>query len=172
MCSIDLNANGVRDAGEPYVATAPDGSFAFNYLVAGTYRVAVDILSLPPNMRPTYDLDGTNTPNVATMTLGAGQNVTNANFGYQGRASLAGVITDAFTGLPIPGATVVVVDSLGTTQTVTTGLSGDYNVVSLWTGPATLTVSKTGYGTVTATPTIVGGANTQNEASPPTRWPA
>ena len=87
-------------------------------------------------MRPTYDLDGTNTPNVATMILGAGQNVTNANFGYQGQASLAGVITDAFTGLPISGATVVVVDSLGTTQTVTSGLSGAYNVVSLWTGPA------------------------------------
>ena len=62
----------------------PDGSFAFNHLVANTYRVAVDILSLPPNIRPTFDLDGTNTPNVATITLGAGQNVMNANFGYQG----------------------------------------------------------------------------------------
>jgi uncharacterized repeat protein (TIGR01451 family) len=159
---VDLNANGVREPGEPYVTTAPDGSFAFNYLVATTYRIAIDILSLPPDMRPTYDLDGTNTPNVATLILGAGQNVTNASFGYQGQASLAGVITDGFTGLPLQGATVVVVDSLGTTQTVVTGLSGDYNVVSLWTGPATVTVSKIGYAAGTASPTIVAGANTQS----------
>ena len=164
---IDLNANGVRDPSEPYVVSGSDGTFAFNYLVANTYRVAIDLLSLPPNLRPTFDLDGTNTPNVATITLGAGQNVANANFGYQGRASLAGVVTDAFTGLPIAGATVVVVDSLGTTQTVTTGLSGDYNVPNLWTGSATLTVSKTGYRTVNATPTIVGGANNQNEVLTP-----
>ena len=71
---IDLNANGVRDPGEPYVASGPDGSYAFNYLVANTYRVAIDLLSLPPNMRPTFDLDGTNTPNVATIILGAAQN--------------------------------------------------------------------------------------------------
>ena len=158
---MDLNANGVRDAGEPYVTTSPDGSFAFNYLVAGNYRVAVDILSLPPNMRPTFDLDGTNTPNVATITLGAGQNITNANFGYQGRANLAGVITDAVTGLPILGATVVVVDSVGTTQTVSTGLSGGYSVASVWTGPASVTASKPGYGSTGANPTIVAGANTQ-----------
>ncbi len=126
----------MREPGEPNQATAPDGSYAFTYLIANTYRVAIDILSLPPDMRPTYDLDGTNTPNVATLILDAGQNITNANFGYQGRASLAGVVTDAFTGLPIPGATVVVVDSMGITQTVITGLSGDYNVASLWTGLA------------------------------------
>ena len=164
---IDLNANGVREPNEPYVVSGPDGSFAFNYLVADTYRIAIDLLSLPPDMRPTFDLDGINTPNVATITLGAGQNTTNANFGYQGHASLAGVVTDAFTSLPIAGATVVVVDSLGTTQTVTTDPSGDYNVVSLWTGLATLTVSRTGYLTVTATPTIVGGTNTQNEVLTP-----
>ena len=75
-------------------------------------------------------------------------------------------MTDAFTGLPITGATVVVVDSLGTTQTVTT-VSGGYNVVSLWTGPATLTVSKPGYGTITTAPSIVGGANTQNQVLTP-----
>jgi uncharacterized repeat protein (TIGR01451 family) len=161
---IDLYGTGVRDPSDPYVVSGADGSYAFDYLVANTYRVAIDLLSLPPNMRPTFDLDGTNTPNVATITLGAGQNVTNANFGYQGLASLAGLVTDAFTGLPIAGATVVVVDSLGTTQTVTTGLSGGYNVASLWTGPATLTVSKPGYGKVTAAPSIVAGANTQNEA--------
>ncbi len=159
---IDLNGNGVREAGEPYVATGPDGSFLFNYLMADTYRVAVDILTLPPDMRPTFDLDGTNTPNVATLTLGAGQSITNADFGYQGRASLAGTITDALSGLPIPGATVVVVDSLGTTQTVMTSTSGDYNVVSLWTGPATVTVRKTGYGSAWAKPSILIGANTQN----------
>jgi hypothetical protein len=164
---VDLNGNGVREAGEPYIVSGSDGSFAFDYLVATTYRVAIDLLSLPPDMRPTFDLDGTNTPNVATIDLGAGQNVANASFGYQGRASLAGAVTDAVTGLPIAGATVVVVDNLGTTQTVTTGWGGDYNVVSLWTGPATLTFSKPGYLPGTATPTIVGGANTQNYSLTP-----
>ena len=114
-------------------------------------------------MRPTFDLDGTNTPNVATIPLGAGQNVTNANFGYQGRASLAGRDHGRVTGLPIPGATVVVVDSLGTTQTVTTGLSGNYNIAEL--------VDRSGdphrqqdrlRHVPRASPTIVTGANTQD----------
>lgn len=40
---MDLNANDVLDAGEPYLATGPDGSFALHYVVAGTYRVPVAI---------------------------------------------------------------------------------------------------------------------------------
>ena len=159
---IDLNANGVREPDEPYVTSAPDGSFLLNYLMANTYRVAIDILSLPPGMRPTYDLDGTNTPNLGTFVLGAGQIITNANFAYQGHGSLAGVISDALTASPLQGATVVVVDSLGATQTEVTGQAGDYNVANLWTGPATISASLAGYVSATVNPSITMGANTQN----------
>ena len=76
--------------------------------------------------------------------------------------TLAGVVTDAITGLPIAGATVQVTDSSNVVHTVSTDATGHYGIAALPTGPATLTASKTGYTTATASPTIVAGPNTQN----------
>jgi uncharacterized repeat protein (TIGR01451 family) len=161
---IDYNANGARDASEPHAATDANGHYAFTNLVADTYRIAVDILSLPAGLRATYDADGTNTLHVASLVVAAYQNITNANFGYQGAASLSGVVTDAVTGVPIPGATVVVVDSLGGSQTVTSDGTGHFNVPSLWTGTATVTASRPGYSPATYSANIAPGPNTQNGA--------
>ena len=64
-----------------------------------------------------------------------------------------------------------VVDSAGTTNTVTTDATGHYSVTNIATGAATVTASKTGYNPATATPTIVAGPNTQDlqlTASTPT----
>ena len=85
--------------------------------------------------------------------------------------TLTGQVTDAGTHQPIAGATVQVVDSAGTTNTLTTDASGYYGVTNIATGVATVTVSKTGYNPATATPTIVAGPNTQDvqlTASTPT----
>ncbi len=164
---IDYNGNGARDGNEPSLTTGPSGTYIFSNLVADSYRVAVDLASLPSGLRETYDLDGTNTLHVSTVLLAANQLVTNANFGYQGAASLSGVISDTLTGLPIPGVTVVVVDSLGATQTVTSDGTGNYSIPALWTGPAAITANRVGYGSANSSPTIVTGVNTQNLALTP-----
>ncbi len=159
---IDANGNGARDAGEQYVTTDASGAYVFTNLIANSYRVAVDITSLPGGLRETFDLDGTNTLHVATINLGAGQAVTNANFGYQGAASLSGLITDTLSGLPIPGVTVMVVDSLSATQTITSDGTGHYSVPALWTGPASVVAGRAGYAGAIASPAIAPGANVQN----------
>ena len=87
--------------------------------------------------------------------------------------TLTGVVTDARTGLPIPGATVGVTDSAGHVFTTATNASGSYTVTStvanpLVEGPATVSGSATGYGTTSASPTLNPGPNTQNLALPPT----
>jgi len=57
-------------------------SFAFNYLVADTYRVAVDILSLRQTCGPRSTWTDQYTQR-RHHHPGAGQNVTNRNFGIK-----------------------------------------------------------------------------------------
>ncbi len=159
---IDLNGNGVRENGEPYTTTLTNGTYAFTNLIADTYRVTVDLLSIPTGVSPTYDTDGTGTPDLITVFLGAGQNSTANNFGYKSLASLSGNVTNAVTGLPVAGVTVVVIDHPGAVFTVTTDSSGYYVVTNLWVGPSSITASKAGYNSTNATPIITPGANVQN----------
>ena len=72
------------------------------------------------------------------------------------------MVTNTVSGLPIAGATVLVVDSANVTNTLTTDAAGHYAVTNIAAGVATVTASQTGYTTATASPTIVAGANTQN----------
>jgi uncharacterized repeat protein (TIGR01451 family) len=110
---LDRNADGVQDLGEPGLpgvtviligdgadntfGTADDvtfvqqtdanGGYNFTGLIADTYRVSIDIGSLPPGLTNTFDRDGT--PNSSTdVVLGAGDVITDADFGYVGDASL------------------------------------------------------------------------------------
>ncbi|MEA2602424.1 MAG: large repetitive protein [Acidobacteriota bacterium] len=103
---LDSNGNGVQDAGESGMngvtvqlldgggnviattTTAGDGNYDFSNLVAGTYSVRIVTGSLPAGVAPTFDLDGTATPNVATFTLGAGASRSDVDFGYRGTASV------------------------------------------------------------------------------------
>jgi uncharacterized repeat protein (TIGR01451 family) len=164
---IDLNGNGVREADEPFVLTGADGSYLISNLVSNTYQITVDLATLPTGVHPTFDTDGTITPDVVSVVLGGGQNSTDIDFGFQGSASLSGLVTDIFTGQPIADATVSVVDSLGVVQTTASGVGGIYNISSLWIGAATVTVNKTGYVTTNSNPVIVNGANTVNEQLTP-----
>ena len=81
--------------------------------------------------------------------------------------TLSGQVTDSLTGLPIGGATVSVTDSSNVVHTVSTDGTGHYAISNLPTGPATVTASKVGYASANSTPTIVSGANTQNEVLTP-----
>ncbi len=94
---IDVNSNGILDAGElgmtnvlvtladganGVLATATtdaNGRYRFTGLSAKTYQVTV---SAPTNAKPTFDLDGTTTPNTATVALAIGEDRTDVDFGY------------------------------------------------------------------------------------------
>jgi hypothetical protein len=97
---FDADGDGVQDAGEPGLngvtvilydgagnevartTTSGDGNYFFGGLFAGEYTVVVDTSTLPDGKQPTYDADGLTTPNQATVTLAAGQDRADVDFGY------------------------------------------------------------------------------------------
>jgi hypothetical protein len=103
----DANGNGVQDAGEVgingvtvmitgaggYTATtttAGDGTYSLGNLLAGTYTVCTTA-GVPSGYTPTYDLDGTATPNCAAVTVGP--STTAVDFGYKAPSSASGFTT-------------------------------------------------------------------------------
>ena len=103
---LDSNGDGIQDGGEAGIngvtvqlldnvgnvtatqVTSGDGNYLFNNLAAGNYMVRVVAASLPVGVAPTFDLDGTSSPNIASFSLAAGQNKTNVDFGYRGTGSI------------------------------------------------------------------------------------
>ncbi|MEP7013746.1 MAG: SdrD B-like domain-containing protein, partial [Acidobacteriota bacterium] len=103
---IDTNNNGVQDSGENGLngvtvsllngsnvvlftaITSGNGNYTFTNLAAGSYSVRVETSTLPAGLAPTYDLDGTGTPNIAAAPLTGGQNRTDVDFGYRGTGSI------------------------------------------------------------------------------------
>jgi fimbrial isopeptide formation D2 family protein/uncharacterized repeat protein (TIGR01451 family) len=84
-----FGGDGVAGGGDDAIittTTAADGSYSFTNLPAGAYRV--DVVGLPAGFIPTFDLDGAGSADSASVSLTAGQNRTDADFGYQGSASL------------------------------------------------------------------------------------
>ena len=114
----DVNGNGAQDSGEPGLRdvtvtttwAGPDGTFGtsddlqyvrftdsnglYNVtnLPAGTFRVAVDVTTLPPGYGLTFDPDGLIVPSVADVTLTTGERRDDIDFGYDNNAP------------PVPGA--------------------------------------------------------------------
>lgn len=108
--------------------TAGDGSYDFGGLIGGAYTVTVDTDTLPVGSVLTTE----NQP--LTVTLGSTQDYNLADFGYQRQAALTGHIFEDTDGNGVQnssepnlsGVTVVITDSLGLTQTVTTDGNGNY----------------------------------------------
>lgn len=142
---LDSNGNATRDPGEVGISgvlitvtmangwvitttTSGTGSYGFGGLIAGVYTVTVDGNSLPIGSVLTTN----NQP--LTVTLASTQEYTLADFGYQRQADLYGHIFEDTNGNGIqdgsepnlPGVTVLITDSLGLTQTVTTDSNGNY----------------------------------------------
>ncbi|MCI5224327.1 MAG: hypothetical protein D3924_17080, partial [Candidatus Electrothrix sp. AR4] len=97
---LEINIGGIwYPAG--HTTTATDGTYLFDELVAGDYRVTVDSTSqvtspyssgtydLGAAMVPTYDLDGTGTAHIALVTLATDSTVINTlDFGYNWGGSI------------------------------------------------------------------------------------
>ncbi|MCG8462608.1 MAG: carboxypeptidase regulatory-like domain-containing protein, partial [Holophagales bacterium] len=97
----DINGNGVQEdpstglegvrvrliQSGTVLATAwtdSSGAYAFEDVPAGTYKVKVKKGTLPAGIdQPTYDVDGTDTPNRARVELAAGENRDDVRFGYR-----------------------------------------------------------------------------------------
>jgi len=169
---IDANSNGVQDSAEVGLTnvvvvlrnasgtaigtntTGVNGTYAFTNLTAGTYSVTV---TPPENYGPTWDLDGTGTPNRATVTVVMGEQRLNVDFGYvfcpgTGRiGDLVWVDTDAdgtrdTTGSGaesgLPNATVRLYNSASVLQgTAVTDSNGRYQFTSLLAGNYSVVVT-------------------------------
>jgi hypothetical protein len=187
----DANGNGVQDAGEAGIngatvqlldtagtviataTTSGNGNYTFGNLGAGNYTVKVVTSSLPAGMTPTYDLDGVATPNAATLSLAAGANRTDVDFGYKHTGSVgdrvwldsnANGVQDAGEN-GINGVTVQLVNSGGTViATTTTSGDGDYAFNNLAAGTYTVKIVASTLPAGTAPTYDLDGIATANQA--------
>lgn len=182
---LDLDGDGSRDAGEPglglvdvtltwagvdaifgtgddvvnVVVTDTNGTYLFDELPAGPYRVAVDATDLPPSVAPTADPDG-GADHGSSLTLAAGADDLAQDFGYRGTASVGDrvwidVDVDGMQDATEPGVTGLTVtvlvagldDTFGTADDlsieVVTDTNGTYVVTGLPSGDVTVSYSST-----------------------------
>lgn len=169
----DLNANGVWDPGEPIIATTTtnsDGDYTFSGVSVtdgpGTddYLVWVnDTAQVLALLDPTYDKDGTSTPNISVVSnlTPAGDDTQDFGYAPPGQTSTGGLIGDTifldrngdgFTpGEGLEGVTVRLYTDDGTTllAVTTTNENGNYYFDTL---------AQTGtYRVVVDTTTLPGG---------------
>lgn len=85
--AVDLNGDGATDFTTSTV-TDENGLYNFPNLPAGAYTISVDPTGLPGGLIPSFDLDGTATPNTAQVTLASGETNLDLDFGYKGTGSI------------------------------------------------------------------------------------
>jgi hypothetical protein len=95
---LDVNHNGVLDAGEPSAVTNPDGTFTLSNVPAGTYTLSIV-------GQQGWDTS-TPTGGSSTITLNAGQTVTNVSFGETQLNVSPAPRQPTFTSTPPTSATV------------------------------------------------------------------
>ncbi|MDH3682293.1 MAG: hypothetical protein OEV40_20355, partial [Acidimicrobiia bacterium] len=123
------------------VTTAADGRYLLAGLPDGSYTVVVDALTLPAGVAPTFDRDGTATPNSSTATLDATtpDDLTH-DFSYAGLGSIGDLVWDdldgdgivdlgepALGGVPVTLTYTDPVTGVTFTETETTGTDGRYS---------------------------------------------
>ena len=167
----DANGNGIQDPGEPGITgvkvqllddsgnpitttvTGADGHYSFDHLYEGTYTVQIDTTTLPAGSTETYDLDGIDTPDAATVFVPGGTAETDVDFGYQTPVTATASIGDRVwndvngdgvqdaneTG--INGVTVQLLDvANNVVATATTSGDGNYTFSSLAAGTYTVRI--------------------------------
>ncbi len=150
---IDVDGNGVQDAGEPGIAgvavtittvvdgatltytatTDATGGYTVGGLPLGAFTVTVTDTTLPAGVEATFDADGTGTLNRSAVTLTvATPAVTNQDFGYQGPGAIGDVVWNDLNGDGIldagepglPGVTVTITTTIGGTPVTLTTTTG------------------------------------------------
>jgi len=172
---VDLNADGVQDAGEPGIngvrvfidadgdgsydvgernsITFGDGTYFIGNLDAGTYAVRVDTTTLPSGVTQTFDLDGTGSANVASVTLLGAEHRPDLDFGYRGSLSLGDLVWNDVDGDGVKDTgesgiadVRVYIDANGngtrdaTEAFATTNANGAYTIGNLFNGTYTVRV--------------------------------
>jgi uncharacterized repeat protein (TIGR01451 family) len=141
---LDLDGNGLLDAGEPSTTTNAGGFYEFQGLVSGSYQVRVDPASLPGGSLPSFDVDGISSANVAIISLSPNQNRTEVDFGYYKNGAISGTVwedtdNDNLGDKPIEGVILSLVDGSGTPvlngsnqpATATSAADGSYSFGNL-----------------------------------------
>ncbi|MBU0945564.1 MAG: hypothetical protein KKE53_14035, partial [Proteobacteria bacterium] len=170
LAGVDLILSGDFDGDnvDDYTVTtttAADGSYSFEYLLGGTYTIAVDTSTLPspagaPNWVQTYDLDEGIAPplldhTATAITLAAGEDRGDVDFGYRGTGSLgdrvwydldADGVQDA-TEFRLAGVEVTITADLdgdninNYTNSVITDANGNYLFANLPQGEYTISIN-------------------------------
>ena len=129
--------------------TNGSGFYSFVDLMPGTYTVSVDPTTLPTGLGPTFDLDGTNTPNTTQVALAAGQVRVDVDFGY---VDIVGSIGDTVwrddngngvqeSGEPgLAGVTLTLSNNDGSLGSTVTDANGLYTFDDLLAGQYTVAV--------------------------------
>lgn len=148
----DRNGDGLQTADEPglssvvisltmsngwVVTTTTNGSgdYMFSGLIPGAYTVTVDNTTLPAGSVQTADRDST-MDNATVVSLTAGDEIVDADFGYQRQGDLTGFVFEDIDGSGdwtagepgLANVTVVITDSRDVTQSVQTDSNGYYTV--------------------------------------------
>jgi len=72
--------------------TGPAGGYLIEGVPAGQVRVTVVASTLPGDVVPTFDLDGTGTPHTALRTIATGEDARNVDFGYRGAQTIGDLV--------------------------------------------------------------------------------
>ncbi|TKB05876.1 SdrD B-like domain-containing protein [Desulforhopalus sp. IMCC35007] len=172
---FDVNNNGIQDSGDVGIAgvevtligdvdldgtpdtltavTDRNGNYLFDGILPGDYSVTVNPSTLPAGINQTYDLDGLDTPDASDLSLVAGEDNLDVDFGYTGTGSIGdtvwydldedGVLDPGEEG--IAGVKITLkgdFDGDGVTDVVletTTDTNGNYSFDNLFAGAYTLT---------------------------------
>ena len=163
---LDLNGDGVQDADEPGLpnvvielttpssavittTTGPDGYYSFIDLNPGAYTVQVRTSTLPAGVTQTGDRDAA-LDHQTGVTIQSNSQIVNADFGYQGDASIGDLVWHDRNGDGIKDgdefgiANVVITLTLpgGTFITTTTSSTGAYTFTGLIPGDYTVDVTE------------------------------
>lgn len=148
----DRNGDGQKTADEPGLAgvvisltmsngwvvtttSNSSGDYAFGGLIPGAYTMTVDSTTLPTGSVQTADRDST-LDNKTVVTLTAGDEIMDTDFGYQRQGDLTGFVFEDIDGSGdwsagepgLANVTVIITDSRGITQNVQTDSNGYYTV--------------------------------------------
>lgn len=111
---FDLNNNGIEDIGDMgipgvevvlvgdvdldgdqdtvTVITDNNGNYFFDGLLPGNYSITVTSSTLPDGMNQTYDLDGLISPDTSDVSIVAGEDKLDVDFGYVGTGSIGDTV--------------------------------------------------------------------------------